>query len=191
MVLDPIPQCLPVHIFGSRPQPPTSPCLRKLISADMGRSWVKSLTSIENFVTWLMSLYHLRMTSHESCLAAIYLIFYIDVTHELTSGQTWVKSSVDHQWSRWLQLKTSSLDSCLSTIYQGLHMSHVSLPSSEVIGRSCAKSLVDHEWSLWLQLKTAQEFSSLHNLLHTVTLFTHVVNCVHMSRYNLQGGEDS
>jgi len=24
MVLDPIPQCLPVHIFGSRPQPPTS-----------------------------------------------------------------------------------------------------------------------------------------------------------------------
>jgi len=26
MVLDPIPQSLPVHIFGSRPQPPTSPC---------------------------------------------------------------------------------------------------------------------------------------------------------------------
>jgi len=25
MVLDPIPQCLPVHIFGSQPQPPTSP----------------------------------------------------------------------------------------------------------------------------------------------------------------------
>ena len=24
MVLDPISQCLPVHIFGSRPQPPTS-----------------------------------------------------------------------------------------------------------------------------------------------------------------------
>jgi len=24
MVLDPIPQCLPVQIFGSRPQPPTS-----------------------------------------------------------------------------------------------------------------------------------------------------------------------
>ena len=26
MVLDPIPQSLPVHFFGSRPQPPTSPC---------------------------------------------------------------------------------------------------------------------------------------------------------------------
>ena len=25
MVLDPIPQSLPVHFFGSRPQPPTSP----------------------------------------------------------------------------------------------------------------------------------------------------------------------
>jgi len=25
MVLDPIPQPLPVHFFGSRPQPPTSP----------------------------------------------------------------------------------------------------------------------------------------------------------------------
>jgi len=28
MVLDPIPQSLPVHFFGSRPQPPTSPLLR-------------------------------------------------------------------------------------------------------------------------------------------------------------------
>ena len=27
MVLDPIPQSLPVHFFGSRPQPPTSPYL--------------------------------------------------------------------------------------------------------------------------------------------------------------------
>ena len=26
MVLDPLPQTLPVHFFGSRPQPPTSPC---------------------------------------------------------------------------------------------------------------------------------------------------------------------
>jgi len=26
MVLDPIPQSLPLHFFGSRPQPPTSPC---------------------------------------------------------------------------------------------------------------------------------------------------------------------
>ena len=28
MVLDPIPQSLPVHFFGSRPQPPTSPSYR-------------------------------------------------------------------------------------------------------------------------------------------------------------------
>ena len=27
MVLDPIPQSLPVHFFGSRPQPPTSHCI--------------------------------------------------------------------------------------------------------------------------------------------------------------------
>ena len=30
MVLDPIPQSLPVHFFGSRPQPPTSRCTRVL-----------------------------------------------------------------------------------------------------------------------------------------------------------------
>jgi len=29
MVLDPIPQSLPVHFFGSRPQPPTSPFVRQ------------------------------------------------------------------------------------------------------------------------------------------------------------------
>ena len=31
MVLDPIPQSLPVHFFGSRPQPPTSPCVAKCL----------------------------------------------------------------------------------------------------------------------------------------------------------------
>ena len=31
MVLDPIPQSLPVHFFGSRPQPPTSPSLAQSI----------------------------------------------------------------------------------------------------------------------------------------------------------------
>ena len=40
MVLDPIPQPLPVHFFGSRPQPPPSPSNRPL------RFWM--------FTTWLM-----------------------------------------------------------------------------------------------------------------------------------------
>jgi len=31
MVLDPIPQSLPVHFFGSRPQPPTSLCIWQLV----------------------------------------------------------------------------------------------------------------------------------------------------------------
>ena len=31
MVLDPIPQSLPVHFFGSRPQPPTSPATHRNI----------------------------------------------------------------------------------------------------------------------------------------------------------------
>jgi len=30
MVLDPIPQPLPVHFFGSRPQPPTSPRIARI-----------------------------------------------------------------------------------------------------------------------------------------------------------------
>ena len=33
MVLDPIPQSLPVHFFGSRPQPPTSPRLLRIVSS--------------------------------------------------------------------------------------------------------------------------------------------------------------
>ena len=36
MVLDPIPQILPVHFFGSRPQPPTSPaCLNLFVQVYM------------------------------------------------------------------------------------------------------------------------------------------------------------
>jgi len=36
MVLDPIPQSLPVHFFGSRPQPPTSP---KSTCTSVGHLW--------------------------------------------------------------------------------------------------------------------------------------------------------
>ena len=32
MALDPIPQSLPVHFFGSRPQPPTSPIVYECVS---------------------------------------------------------------------------------------------------------------------------------------------------------------
>ena len=35
MVLDPIPQSLPVHLFGSRPQPPTSRDIRIPIDVDL------------------------------------------------------------------------------------------------------------------------------------------------------------
>jgi len=38
MVLDPIPQSLPVHFFGSRPQPPTSPCDRDRNTRDAPKS---------------------------------------------------------------------------------------------------------------------------------------------------------
>ena len=40
MVLDPIPQPLPVHFFGSRPQPPTSP-LAFLVSPHICRSLLR------------------------------------------------------------------------------------------------------------------------------------------------------
>jgi len=42
MVLDPIPQCLPVHIFGSRPQPPTSPHAKYVIESKHTYQWVLS-----------------------------------------------------------------------------------------------------------------------------------------------------
>ena len=54
MVLDPIPQSLPVHFFGSRPQPPTSPhdCLSKCENAHfppVSRRWLALLLSVFNF----------------------------------------------------------------------------------------------------------------------------------------------
>ena len=40
MVLDPIPQCLPVHIFGSRPQPPTSRALTHVFKHIHASGWL-------------------------------------------------------------------------------------------------------------------------------------------------------
>ena len=50
MVLDPIPQSLPVHFFGSRPQPPTSRCYETLIERDLEKTHLeKKLTECEQF----------------------------------------------------------------------------------------------------------------------------------------------
>ena len=49
MVLDPIPQSLPVHFFGSRPQPPTSPSACK--SADFQRVQVSHTHSLPRFLS--------------------------------------------------------------------------------------------------------------------------------------------
>ena len=47
MVLDPIPQPLPVHFFGSRPQPPTSPCERQCTkvkeNGERGQIWKEAM----------------------------------------------------------------------------------------------------------------------------------------------------
>ena len=50
MVLDPIPQSLPVHFFGSRPQPPTSPHIRG--TQDM---WVQTHTYV--YLCQLLQIY--------------------------------------------------------------------------------------------------------------------------------------
>ena len=44
MVLDPIPQPLPVHFFGSRPQPPTSLCQRRNV---LYMGWLRVLGSLK------------------------------------------------------------------------------------------------------------------------------------------------
>jgi len=56
MVLDPIPQSLPVHFFGSRPQPPTSPAFGvqiKLLLTKFDRILV---LTFENFASMLVAL---------------------------------------------------------------------------------------------------------------------------------------
>jgi len=57
MVLDHIPQCLPVHIFGSRPQPPTSP--------NESVSWYRRQTHL------------LSVSKHETDSFVVCLMFFI------------------------------------------------------------------------------------------------------------------
>ena len=46
MVLDPIPQSLPVHFFGSRPQPPTSLYICLEGSPSAGRHWLSRVMCV-------------------------------------------------------------------------------------------------------------------------------------------------
>jgi len=85
MVLDPIPQSLPVHFFGSRPQPPTSPLyipewirvsdltLPHIMERDLK---VKSETLIWLYIfgMWALKLssdsIHLKLSSHSNSLSS-------------------------------------------------------------------------------------------------------------------------
>jgi len=68
MVLDPIPQPLPVHFFGSRPQPPTShrPCLSHPTKQSYLVTWMSHVLAVTSHLTrwvmWVMSVMSRYMT---------------------------------------------------------------------------------------------------------------------------------
>jgi len=68
MVLDPIPQSLPVHFFGSRPQPPTSPhithIIRLIYDSYTTHIYINSRMSRVTHITRLIYETHITRTTH-------------------------------------------------------------------------------------------------------------------------------
>ena len=82
MVLDPIPQPLPVHFFGSRPQPPTSR------PASLWRDSILAFTR----VTWLM-LFHSKIPHHPllvSRVSVTHLIHTVTLSSSHYSDAPWL-----------------------------------------------------------------------------------------------------
>ena len=71
MVLDPIPQSLPVHFFGSRPQPPTS----RVAQYSCAFSWV--IIHFLEYLTHMLAVIHLdvfaSVFSTHVCIAQVYI----------------------------------------------------------------------------------------------------------------------
>jgi len=90
MVLDPIPQSLPVHFFGSRPQPPTSRCMHGSPSYDIDFCCMAVMIMISTIVAcqWLLWYPLFLYNSHDHdihycCMAVIMMIFTILVWQSL------------------------------------------------------------------------------------------------------------
>ena len=82
MVLDPIPQSLPVHFFGSRPQPPTSPHVTRMNKSSQKNVFMNTCEHMCD-VTELMR-------------AALLCMFDYRVTWHMRS--TWVQPYVRCDW---------------------------------------------------------------------------------------------
>jgi len=83
MVLGPIPQCLPVHIFGSRPQPPTSRTYA-FIMCD-----VTHLCVVHDWIICVTFICHKRATKYRSLLRKM--------TESLC--ETWLNLwNMEHDW---------------------------------------------------------------------------------------------
>jgi len=91
MVLDPIPQSLPVHFFGSRPQPPTSPHSHTswAMFTDRNESW--------HSYEWFICHYDNRNESWHSYEWVMALIWMSHGTHMNESQVKW-HIGVRHEW---------------------------------------------------------------------------------------------
>ena len=159
MVLDPIPQCLPVHIFGSRPQPPTS---RTRMCRSIHISSLKSRWQI------------VREPS-------VVLPFWLQSLH--TVGRTWVGTEwrrgaghfpqtspiFDYRFVTWLNESCHTYERVMSRIW----MSHVTYmnASCHTYARSHVQDL-DSTFSLYGMFTGSRiDRSRLQNIVSFIRLF--------------------
>ena len=142
MVLDPIPQSLPVHFFGSRPQPPTSPldCYEWLWIAMNGYAWLwmdKQMSTLQHTATHCNTLQHTDTTMRHSGVwhdtlqwRVIYSQPCIAYKQMLTAMHRyeWLQQAMNgHEW-----IETAMM--CVKLLCMAVH--------------GCEWTLDCHEWSL-------------------------------------------
>ena len=94
MVLDPIPQSLPVHFFGSRPQPPTSLPLVPQMShfAHINQSWHKWVKAH----VWMSHSISFTNESCRTCQSVMAQMSNRTHMNESWHKNTWVRSVIDN-----------------------------------------------------------------------------------------------
>ena len=119
MVLDPIPQSLPVHFFGSRPQPPTS--CRMEVSTHTYHIIVLSLIRITSLicVAFICHVIRMRVTWCDTyeCSEHSSVSYHCVITHTyhiahmccIMSCNTYARYVMWHVWVLWARIRIISL----------------------------------------------------------------------------------
>ena len=105
MVLDPIPQSLPVHFFGSRPQPPTSLTYHELYHSHTTNSIIYVFAPMRHLGPPLWQVFHELYHLHTTNLPSIYHeLYHLHTTNPIIYIPRIQSSTYSHQWDTWDRL---------------------------------------------------------------------------------------